>query len=65
MSPHAGWITAAAFLLDLIIRVGPSLRVITRRLPVGASLAWLAVTLILPFAGALLYLLLGGLGYGG
>ena len=59
MSPHAGWATAAVFLLDLIIRVGLSLRVIMRRLPVGVSLAWLAVILILPFAGALLYLLVG------
>src|SRR5262249_10110029 len=59
MNPHAGWVTAAVFLLDLIIRVGLSLRVITRRLPVGVSLAWLAVILLVPFAGALLCVRVG------
>jgi cardiolipin synthase len=56
---HVPWITTAGFLLDLVIRVGLSLRVIKRRLPVGVALAWLAVILILPFAGAILYLLVG------
>src|SRR5689334_1226534 len=59
MTPHAGWITAAVFLVDLVIRIGLSLRVIMRRLPVGVSLAWLAVILSFPFAGAVLYLLVG------
>jgi cardiolipin synthase len=56
---HVHWITTAVLLGDLLIRVGLSLRVIKRRLPVGVSLAWLAVILILPYAGALLYLLFG------
>jgi cardiolipin synthase len=55
--PH--WIAHAVFLADIAIRLGISLRVIHRRLPVGVSLAWLAVILIFPFAGAGLYLLLG------
>ena len=55
--PH--WIAHAVFLADIAIRLGLSLRVIHRRLPVGVSLAWLAVILIFPFAGAGLYLLLG------
>jgi hypothetical protein len=36
-----------------------SVRVIKRRLPVGVALAWLSVILILPLAGAVLYLLFG------
>jgi cardiolipin synthase len=53
------WIAHGVYLADLVIRVGLSVRVIQRRLPVGVSLAWLAIILIFPFAGALLYLLLG------
>ena len=53
------WTTHAVFLSDLLIRIGLSLRVIGRRLPVGVSLAWLAVILSVPFAGAFLYLLVG------
>jgi cardiolipin synthase len=56
---HPGWIAALIFLADLFIRVGFSLRVIMRRLPVGVSLAWLTIILVLPFAGAILYLLVG------
>jgi hypothetical protein len=42
----------ALFLLDLCIRIGLSVRIIKRRLPVGVALAWLSVILILPLAGA-------------
>ena len=56
---HVSLVSTAIFLADLLIRVGLSLRVIGRRLPVGISLAWLAIILLLPFAGAFLYLLLG------
>jgi cardiolipin synthase len=56
---HVAWTTTAVFLLDLLIRVGLSLRVIKRRLPVGTALSWLTVILIFPFVGAVLYLLLG------
>src|SRR6516162_593973 len=49
----------AVYLLDLCIRIGLSVRVIKRRLPVGAALAWLSVILILPLTGAVLYLLFG------
>src|SRR5262249_48537195 len=47
------------YLLDLCIRIGLSVRVIKRRLPVGVALAWLSVILILPLAGGVLYLLFG------
>jgi cardiolipin synthase len=53
------WATHGIFIADLLIRVGLSARVVKRRLPVGVSLAWLAIILILPFVGAVLYLLVG------
>lgn len=43
-----------------LIVIGLSLRVIVRRLPVGVSLAWLAVIFAVPFMGALAYLVVGG-----
>jgi cardiolipin synthase len=48
-----------------LIAIGLSLRVIARKLPVGVSLAWLAVVLSVPFAGAAAYLLFGGKRLGG
>jgi cardiolipin synthase len=56
---HVHWMANAVFLADWVIRLGLSVRVILRRLPVGVSLAWLMVILILPFVGAALYLTLG------
>jgi cardiolipin synthase len=56
---HIHWIAHGVYLADLALRVGLSVRVIMRRLPVGVSLAWLAIILIFPFAGVILYLLLG------
>jgi cardiolipin synthase len=46
------WTATAVYLLDLCIRIGLSVRVIKRRLPVGVALAWLSVILILPLARA-------------
>ena len=48
---------------DLIVRIALAFRVIMRRLPVGVSLAWLAALLI-PFFGAVIYLLIGELRLG-
>ncbi len=59
MIEHVPWITATVFLVDLVLRGALSVRVITRRLPVGVTLAWLAVILIFPFAGSFLYLVVG------
>jgi cardiolipin synthase len=53
------WAADALFVLDWLLRIGLSVRIIMRRLPVGVALAWLAVVLIFPFAGALVYLLIG------
>ena len=60
----AGWITLLVLALDLVVRVGLSIRVIMRRLPVGVSLAWLFVVLMIPLLGAFAYLLLGELRLG-
>lgn len=43
----------------VIIIISLSLRVIMKRRPVGVSLAWLVLIFLLPFAGAILYLLVG------
>lgn len=52
-------ITLMVFVVDLLIRVGVSVRVIMRCRPVGVSLAWLMIVLIFPFGGAVIYLALG------
>jgi len=51
--------TALISLAHWTIVIVLSLRVIMRRLPVGVSLAWLAVIFSIPFAGATIYLLIG------
>lgn len=54
------WVlTTSIFLADLAIRLGLSLRVIMRKREASVSLAWLVVILLLPFAGAAIYLILG------
>lgn len=54
------WIlTTSIFLADLAIRIGLSLRVIMRKKEASVTLAWLVVILLLPFLGAVIYLLLG------
>ncbi len=56
--------TVIALIVDLLIRIGFSVRVIMRRRRVGVSLAWLFLILAIPFAGAIIYLLLGELRLG-
>jgi len=54
------WIlTSSLFLADLALRLGLSLRVIMRKKAPSVSLAWLVVILLLPFLGAIVYLLFG------
>jgi len=43
----------------LSIIIGLYIRVVMRRRPVGVSLSWLILIFILPFAGAILYFLIG------
>lgn len=56
--------TTLVLILDWVIRVGMITRVIMRRRPVGVSLAWIAILLLLPFAGTVVYLLFGELRLG-
>src|SRR5262245_50234250 len=55
----AHWIAHGLVLADLVLRIGLTVRVITRRLPAGTCLAWLLVLLAFPIGGAVLYLVLG------
>lgn len=54
------WIlTTSLFFADLAIRIVLSLRVIMRKRAPSVSFAWLAVILLFPFIGAVVYLLFG------
>jgi cardiolipin synthase len=64
MGEPGSWVATVVFVADLVLRVGLSVRVIMRRAPVGVSLAWLAVILAFPFAGAAVYLTFGELRLG-
>lgn len=52
-------VAIALLVIDWIIRVVFGVRVILRRSPVGFTLAWLTVILLVPILGAVIYLLLG------
>lgn len=52
-------LTTSLYLADLAIRIALSLRVIMRKKAASESLAWLVVILLIPFAGAIVYLLFG------
>jgi cardiolipin synthase A/B len=58
------WWTVCVFITDWVVRLGLAVRVIMRRLPIGASLAWLFIVLTFPFGGAVLYLMIGELRLG-
>ncbi len=51
-------------LIDLLLILGLSLRVIMRRLPVGVTFAWLFLVVVFPLGGIVLYLLFGELRLG-
>jgi cardiolipin synthase len=53
------WVANTILVLDWLLRIGFSIRIIMRRLPVGVALAWLSIVLIFPFAGAVVYMLIG------
>ena len=52
-------IGAAAIILQVCLALGVILRVMLTRHPPGSSFAWILITVILPYAGFILYLLLG------
>jgi cardiolipin synthase len=43
----------------IIVIIGVTVRVVMMRLPVGTALAWIVLIFFLPFAGAVIYLVLG------
>ncbi|HEV7765986.1 MAG TPA: cardiolipin synthase [Thermoanaerobaculia bacterium] len=57
MNPHL--VSTTILVTHWLIVVGLTLRVITRRAPVGVSVAWIAVMFSVPFIGAAVYLLFG------
>ncbi|MGB0132377.1 cardiolipin synthase [Dokdonella sp.] len=57
MSIHA--ISTGVLITHWLVVIGLSLRVISRRSPVGVASAWLAIIFSVPFVGAALYLLFG------
>ncbi len=57
---HLYWVfPTLVFLTDLVIRISLSFRVIMRKRAASVSLAWLVVILLIPLAGAVIYLLFG------
>ncbi len=56
---NISWLAIVLLVIDWLIRVGLSVRVIMRRRAVGTSLAWLSIVLLLPFLGGFLYILVG------
>ena len=52
------------FVGELLLRLGLSLRILARRLPVGTTFAWLFIVLAVPWLGALGYLMFGELRLG-
>ncbi len=54
-----GMIPTLVLFADLAIRIGLSIRLILRKRPHGTTFAWLIFILLLPFFGALTYLLFG------
>ncbi|HEV3301895.1 MAG TPA: cardiolipin synthase [Planctomycetaceae bacterium] len=61
---NINWWTILLVCMDLFLRLGISIRVVMRRLPIGVSLAWIFIVVTFPFAGAIAYLLLGELRLG-
>ncbi len=52
-------VTTFLFVADYTIRIGFSTRAILKKRPYGVTIAWLIVILLIPFFGAILYLLFG------
>lgn len=57
LNPHL--ISTVILIGHWLLVIGLSVRVITRRFPVGVAVAWLAIMFSLPLVGAVAYLLLG------
>lgn len=55
----AGWAAILVVAVHLVIVISISLRVLMRRRPPGSAAAWLLLVVLLPYIGAVLYLLIG------
>lgn len=53
------WVGLGATLFHLLIVAGIGIRVLMQRRPPGSSAAWLLLVIMLPYLGALLYLMIG------
>ena len=53
------WLPYLFYSLDLVIRIGLSLRILSRNMSVGVTFAWMTIVLAVPYLGAFLYLLIG------
>lgn len=52
-------LAVVAFAADFGLRLMVAFRIVMRRRPLGVTLSWLVVVLIVPFLGALVYLVIG------
>jgi cardiolipin synthase len=52
-------LTTVAFAADFGLRLAVAFRIVMRRRPLGETLSWLVVVLVIPFLGALIYLVVG------
>jgi cardiolipin synthase len=53
------WLPHLIYILDLLIRLGLSLRILSRNMSVGVTFAWMSIVLAVPYLGAFMYLLIG------
>lgn len=60
MPEVTGWYSALVVSAHWALAIGLTLRVIARRLPVGVSLAWIAVVFGFPFIGPVIYFFFSG-----
>lgn len=63
MGPEQDWsyhlVSTSIFIADFAIRFGFSARAISKKRPYGVTIAWLIIILLVPFVGAITYLLFG------
>jgi len=59
MPPLEPILAVVVFVADLGLRLAVAVRIVMRRRPLGVTLSWLVVVLIVPFLGALVYLVIG------
>lgn len=53
------WLTILALAVEWLIRVGFAIHILMRRRPLGVTMGWIALVLLLPVLGILIYVLFG------